>query len=188
MSCSLAGPYRWALDLGSDSPRHYDFGEFGARRRESIQAIYAAINEAGDVLESDEQREAVAEEARVAFRHNVHVYSEEGRRIPTGARTLDHLMRLSCLCSQAQRSSPCSDSVRGRRPWAREDGRRLWAQPHAFECVRARRGHASESGKLDSCKKPMGTMYTYSRSCVQSCSWRTGARRRAGPGSRLEHP
>lgn len=82
---ALAGPYRWALDLGSDSPRHYDFGEFGTKRRESVQAIYAAINEAGDALESDAQREAVVEEARVAFRHNVHVYSEEGKLYTDGA-------------------------------------------------------------------------------------------------------
>ena len=81
---ALAGPYRWALDLGGDSPRHYDFGEFGARRRESIEAIYAAINEAGELLD-DSQLEAVVEEARVAFGHNVSVYSEEGRLYSDGA-------------------------------------------------------------------------------------------------------
>ena len=37
---ALGGPYRWALGLAPESPRHYDFGDFGARRRESIELIY----------------------------------------------------------------------------------------------------------------------------------------------------
>ena len=81
---ALAGPYRYALSLPAGSPRHYDFGEFGSKRRESIEQIYLALNEAGDLLSSD-AREAVVEEARGAFRHNVHVYSEEGRLYADGA-------------------------------------------------------------------------------------------------------
>jgi len=30
---ALSGPYRWALGLGDESPRHFDFGDFGADRR-----------------------------------------------------------------------------------------------------------------------------------------------------------
>ena len=81
---ALAGPYRWALGLGSASPRHYDFGEFGAKRRDSIEAIYATINEAGELLARDERREAVVVEARDAFAHNVAVYREEGRLLTDG--------------------------------------------------------------------------------------------------------
>lgn len=82
---ALAGPYRWALGLGAQSPRHYDFGEFGAQRRDSIERIYQSLNDAGELLESDAQREAVVEEARTAFRHNVHVYREEERLVVDGA-------------------------------------------------------------------------------------------------------
>ena len=82
---ALAGPYRYALGLAPTSPRHYDFGAFGAARRESIAAIYAGLNEAGDALADDEAREAVVGEARTAFAHNVHVYREEGRLLADGA-------------------------------------------------------------------------------------------------------
>ena len=82
---ALAGPYRWALDLGPTSPRHYDFGDFGANRRESIEGIYAALNEAGDLLSDEDARKAVVEEARGAFAHNVSVYSEEGKLVSDGA-------------------------------------------------------------------------------------------------------
>ena len=80
----MAGPYRWALDLPADSPRHYDFGAFGAARRESIEGIYVGLNEAGELLSGDAQRAAVVDEAKGAFRHNVHVYSEEGKLLSHG--------------------------------------------------------------------------------------------------------
>ena len=85
---ALAAPYRWALALGPDSPRHYDFGALGANRRASIENIYAAINEAGEVLAVEAQRAAVVDEARGAFAHNVHVYSEDGRLLSDGTRGL----------------------------------------------------------------------------------------------------
>ena len=90
---ALAGPYRWALDLGDASPRHYDFGEFGARRRDSIEAIYAAINEAGELLPAGEaQHVAVVDEARCAFAHNVAVYKEEGRLVADGVRGMVNMV------------------------------------------------------------------------------------------------
>lgn len=87
----LASPYRWALDLPR-SPRHYDFGEFGRQRRQSIQAIYSAINEAGELLDDDDARKAVVEEARLAFSHNVHTYSEEGGLYSDGAKGLANIV------------------------------------------------------------------------------------------------
>ena len=76
----LAAPTRYALApaVKPNTPRHYDFGDFGARRAESIEALYAAFNEAGDALGSEEARQAVVDEANLAFRHNIDVYSEEG--------------------------------------------------------------------------------------------------------------
>ena len=66
---ALAGPYRWALGAwAAASPRHYDFGEFGRERRESIEQIYSSLNAAGEMLGSDAQREAVVDEAKTAFR------------------------------------------------------------------------------------------------------------------------
>ena len=82
---ALAGPYRWALGLGPTSPRHYDFGEFGRERRQSIEQIYSSLNAAGEMLGSDAQREAVVDEAKTAFRHNVLVYREDGRLVADGA-------------------------------------------------------------------------------------------------------
>ena len=83
---ALSGPYRLALGLDEGSPKHFDFGSFGThRRRESIESMYAAINAAGDRL-SEEECAAVVAEARLAFAHNVDVYSEEGRLIADGAR------------------------------------------------------------------------------------------------------
>lgn len=89
---ALAAPYRWALALPVAAPRHYDFGDFGARRREGIESIYVALNEAGELLgqgvdgEGDGAREAVVAEARRAFELNVHVYAEEGALYSDGAR------------------------------------------------------------------------------------------------------
>lgn len=81
---ALAGPYRWAMRLGPDSPRHYDFGEFGRHRRQSIESIYNALNEAGDMLSAGGQ-EGVVSEARRAFALNVDVYKEDGRLMSEGA-------------------------------------------------------------------------------------------------------
>lgn len=82
---ALAGPYRWALGLGPISPRHYDFGDFGKERRASIERIYEALNESGEMLRTDEACKAVVEEARTAFGHNVLVYKEEGGLLADGA-------------------------------------------------------------------------------------------------------
>ena len=81
---ALAGPYRWALGLGPTSPQHYDFGDFGAQRRSSIERIYVGLNAAGGMLTSDAQRDAVVEEAKAAFRHNVLVYKEDGGLLSDG--------------------------------------------------------------------------------------------------------
>lgn len=75
---ALAAPSRYALALQPGTPRHYDFGEFGARRSESIEALYAAFNVAADGLGSEEATRAIIEETHLAFEHNIHVYSEEG--------------------------------------------------------------------------------------------------------------
>jgi len=76
----LAAPTYYALApaVRPNTPRHYDFGDFGARRAESIEALYSAFNEAGETLGSDAARQAVVEEANRAFEHNIRVYSEEG--------------------------------------------------------------------------------------------------------------
>jgi heme oxygenase len=73
---ALAKPTRWALNLGPNSPRHYDFGAFGADRRRSIEAVYSSINAAGEMLD-EAQRAACIAEARTAFGLNVQVYNEE---------------------------------------------------------------------------------------------------------------
>ena len=77
---ALAAPTRYALAPAvlPGTPRHYDFGEFGARRGESIEALYSSFNEAGDALGSDAARQAVVDEANMAFELNIRVYSEEG--------------------------------------------------------------------------------------------------------------
>jgi hypothetical protein len=76
----LAAPTRYALAPAvlPGTPRHYDFGAFGARRGESIEALYVAFNEAGEALGSDAARQAVVDETHAAFEHNIRVYSEEG--------------------------------------------------------------------------------------------------------------
>lgn len=76
----LAAPTRFALAPAvlEGTPRHYDFGEFGANRKESIERLYLAFNEAGDLLGSDAARQIVVDETRLAFALNVDVYTEEG--------------------------------------------------------------------------------------------------------------
>merc|ERR1712032_87031 len=81
---ALGGPYRWALGLSADSPRHYDFGLLGSQRRQSIEQIYQALNEAGEQLGSEAARDAVVDEAVKAFGCNVRVYKEEGRLFSDG--------------------------------------------------------------------------------------------------------
>jgi len=88
---ALGAPYQYALALDR-SPRHYDFGGFGSKRRESIERIYEALNEAGDMLSDDAAREAVLSETRLAFQHNVYVYSEEGRLFADGMRGATNLV------------------------------------------------------------------------------------------------
>jgi hypothetical protein len=82
---ALSAPYRYALELGPGSPKHYDFGAFGNDRHQSIEGIYQALNEAGEMLPSDHAKDAVVIEARTAFAHNVSVYSEDGRLVVDGA-------------------------------------------------------------------------------------------------------
>lgn len=84
---ALAGPYQWALGL-EVGPTHYDFGDFGKHRRQSIETIYEALNEAGEVLGSDEARGSVVAEARRAFSLNVDVYKEEGALVQDGIKGL----------------------------------------------------------------------------------------------------
>lgn len=59
---------------------------------ENIEALYRAFNEAGDVLGSDAARQAVVEEANLAFTHNVHVYSEEGALWSSAARGVGNMV------------------------------------------------------------------------------------------------
>jgi heme oxygenase len=78
----LATPYRVALSLPADTPRHYEF-DFsvhgsGGNRRALVEGLYSSINEAAKHLTMD-QEDQVAEEAMQAFQHNVHVYSEDGK-------------------------------------------------------------------------------------------------------------
>lgn len=84
---ALAGPTRAALALKPGTPRHYMFDlpedETLAeptcakqRRRAFIEAVYRSINEAGQEL-SPEAFQAVIDEALLAFKSNVAVYSEE---------------------------------------------------------------------------------------------------------------
>ena len=82
---ALASPTRWALGLRPGSPRHYDFGAFGADRRRSIESLYASINGAGEMLDTA-QRDACIAEARVAFAANVQLYSEEAPLLADAAR------------------------------------------------------------------------------------------------------
>mmetsp|Transcript_69693 Transcript_69693/g.115767 ORF Transcript_69693/g.115767 Transcript_69693/m.115767 type:complete len:146 (+) Transcript_69693:102-539(+) len=76
----LAMPTRYALAPAvlEGTPRHYDFGTFGARRKESIEQLYTAFNEAGEVLRTEAARQAVVQEVLLAYAHNVQVYTEEG--------------------------------------------------------------------------------------------------------------
>jgi len=91
---ALAAPTRYALAPAvlPGTPRHYDFGEFGARRGESIEALYAAFNTAGEQLGSEAARQAVVDEARIAFKHNVRVYSEEGPLLGAAAQGVANMI------------------------------------------------------------------------------------------------
>jgi heme oxygenase len=79
----LATPYRVALGLPSNTPRHYEFdfsaqGIGGNDRRALVEGVYSSINKAATFLTMD-QEDQVAEESIKAFQHNMHVYSEEGK-------------------------------------------------------------------------------------------------------------
>lgn len=73
---ALATPYRVALGLAHGTPRHYTFALPEGGRREYIADIYASLNEAGEMLPAEEG-ECVVQEALLAFRYNIDVYSEE---------------------------------------------------------------------------------------------------------------
>jgi heme oxygenase len=70
----LASPYNMALGLDSNTPRHYNFNI--TNRREFIETVYRDINTAGEIL-PEPQIKRVVDEARAAFQHNSHVYTEE---------------------------------------------------------------------------------------------------------------
>ena len=91
---ALGAPTRYALAPAvlPGTPRHYDFGEFGANRRESIEALYAAFNEAGEALGSEAALQAIVEETRAAFAHNVALYSEEGELWSGAARGVSNMV------------------------------------------------------------------------------------------------
>lgn len=74
----LGSPYRCALALSPGTPRHYvfDLPSSQGGRRALVEAIYQSLNEAGDKLSPD-RRQAVVDEALLAFKLNVEVYSEE---------------------------------------------------------------------------------------------------------------
>jgi heme oxygenase len=98
----LATPYRVALGLPAGTPRHYQFdfstllhedenenenedgsGDGGGsnrnrNRRALVEGVYSSINEAAKHLTMD-QEDQVAQESLLAFQHNMHVYSEDGR-------------------------------------------------------------------------------------------------------------
>jgi hypothetical protein len=78
---------RRAIGLAPDTPRHYTFSlppvEEGGRRA-YIEQVYQSLNVAGDGLlsssgeeEGQQHWDAVIEETKTAFRHNIAVYSEE---------------------------------------------------------------------------------------------------------------
>lgn len=81
----LATPYRVALGLPTDTPRHYEF-DFssvdvdgsGGSRRELVEGVYSSINEAATHMTTD-QEDQVAAESMLAFQHNIDVYSEDGK-------------------------------------------------------------------------------------------------------------
>ena len=91
---ALGAPTRYALAPAvlPGTPRHYDFGEFGANRRESIEALYAAFNEAGEALGSEASLQTIVEETRAAFAHNVALYSEEGQLWSGAARGVGNMV------------------------------------------------------------------------------------------------
>ena len=59
---------------------------------EDLEAIYEALNEAGELLGSDDVRGSVVGEARRAFSHNVDVYKEEGALVYDGIRGLSNIV------------------------------------------------------------------------------------------------
>jgi heme oxygenase len=85
----LATPYRVALSLPDNTPRHYEFDfnfntttadgtvETGSRKA-LVEGVYSSINEAATLLTMD-QEDQVAAESMKAFQHNSYVYSEEGK-------------------------------------------------------------------------------------------------------------
>jgi len=73
----LAMPYRVALSLPADTPRHYSFDlPSGGGRRAFIEDVYRSLNSAGETM-TEEGRGIVRDEALQAFKYNIGVYSEE---------------------------------------------------------------------------------------------------------------
>jgi len=73
---ALGFPTQVAVGLPT-RPRFYMWDDRVERDRAAyIEALYEALNEAGERMEGDAQREQVVEEARTAFRHNAAVYTE----------------------------------------------------------------------------------------------------------------
>jgi heme oxygenase len=73
---ALGWPTQLAVQL-PQKPHFYTWEQSVERdRRAYIERLYSALNEAGEGMADDGQRERVVEEARVAFRHNAAVYTE----------------------------------------------------------------------------------------------------------------
>jgi len=91
---ALAAPTRYALAPAvlPGTPRHYEFGTFGTNRRESIESLYAAFNEAGEALGHEAALQVVVGETRAAFQCNVALYTEEGALWSGAARGVGNMV------------------------------------------------------------------------------------------------
>ena len=133
---ALAAPTRYALApaVRPGTPRHYDFGDFGARRAESVEALYQAFNTAGAALGSQAARDEVVTAANRAFAHNIAVRlastSFNELRLASRCRVLPR----TAVCLSGRCLPPSSGVLRGRGPveWRsarrRQHGSRLCAR------------------------------------------------------------
>ena len=120
---ALAAPTRYALApaVRPGTPRHYDFGDFGARRAESVEALYQAFNTAGAALGSQAARDEVVTAANRAFAHNIAVRlastSFNELRLASRCRVLPR----TAVCLSGRCLPPSSGVLRGRGPveWRR---------------------------------------------------------------------
>lgn len=78
----LGTPTRLALpDLGNRQPHFYTWDALVERDRHAyIERIYGALNTAGEAMDAP-RRARVVDEARLAFRHNAAVYTEDPRLV-----------------------------------------------------------------------------------------------------------